>query len=50
MKSHKELMIEKRQKMKDYEYQQEKKLKRKQEKAKRTNRKNRYSEWLEKEE
>lgn len=50
MKTHKELIIEKRQQMKDYEYQQEKRLKRKQDKAKRINRKHRREKWQEKEE
>ena len=49
MKSHKELLIEKRQQMTDYEYQQEKKMKRKKDKAKRDSRKNRYDKWQENE-
>lgn len=50
MKSHKELMIEKREQMRDYEYKEEKRLKRKQEKEKRISRKHRYDKWQEKEE
>lgn len=50
MKTHKEVMIEKRQQIKSYEYEQEKKLKRKQDKAKRDSRKHRYDKWQEKEE
>lgn len=50
MKTHKELLVEKRQQMKDYEYEQEKRLKRKQDKEKRISRKHRYDRWKEKEE
>lgn len=50
MKTHKELLIEKRKQMKGYEYEQEKKLKRKLDKAKRDSRKHRYEEWIEREE
>lgn len=50
MKTHKELLIEKRQKMMDYEYKREKRLKRKQDKEKRISRKHRYDRWKEKEE
>lgn len=50
MKSHKEMLVEKRQKMEDYEYKLEKRLKRKQDKEKRISRKHRYDKWIEKEE
>jgi len=50
MKSHKQKLIEKKQQIMDYEYEREKRLKRKQEKEKRISRKHRYNKWEEKEE
>ena len=47
--THQELTIEKIQQMKDYEYENEKRIKRKKEKEKRMNRKKRYDKWQEKE-
>ena len=48
--THQELTIEKIQQMKDYEYENEKRMKRKKEKEKRMNRKKRYDKWQEKDE